>query len=58
MTRFAAEVLRLSPRVSALALARKIGGNLTTWLPAEASPYVLERTSKEIYTIFVASRRG
>jgi hypothetical protein len=58
MTRFATEALRLAPRVSALALARKIGNDLTNWLPAEASPYLLERVSKEIYTIFVEGRRG
>jgi glycosyltransferase involved in cell wall biosynthesis len=56
MTRFAAEVLRLSPRVSALALARRIGSDLTEWLPAAASPYLLERSSKEIYTIFEGRR--
>jgi hypothetical protein len=54
---FAGEALRLAPRFSALALARRIGDNLTNWLPAEASPYLLERTSKEIYTIFVEGPR-
>ena len=58
MTRFAAEALGLSPRVSALALARKIGSDLTEWLPAASSSYLLERASKEIYTIFAGRRRG
>jgi glycosyltransferase involved in cell wall biosynthesis len=58
MTRFAAEALRLSPRVSALALARRVGRDLTEWLPAAASPYLLERASEEIYTIFERCRRG
>jgi glycosyltransferase involved in cell wall biosynthesis len=58
MTHFAAEALRLSPRVSALALARRIGSDLREWLPAAASPYLLERASKEIYTIFEGRRRG
>jgi len=56
VTRFAAEVLRLAPRVSALALARRIGSDLTQWLPAAASPNLLERSSKEIYTIFEGRR--
>jgi len=58
MTRFAAEVLRLAPRLSALALARRIGSDLTEWLPAAASPYLLERASQEIYAIFEGRRRG
>jgi len=57
ITHFAAETLRLSPRVSALALARRIGSDLTEWLPAAASPYLLERASKEAYTIFEGRRR-
>jgi len=56
MTRFAAEALGLSPRVSALALARRVGGDLTEWLPAAGSPYLLERASKEIYTAFEGRR--
>jgi len=58
MTRFAAEALGLSPRVSALALAGRIGRDLTEWLPAAASPYLLERASKEICTTFEQRRRG
>lgn len=58
MTRFAAEALQLSRRASALALARSIGNDLTEWLPAVASPYLLERVSKEIYAIFEGRRRG
>lgn len=57
LARFAAEVLRLSPRVSARALARRIGSDLTEWLPSAASPYLLERASQEIYTIFEGRRR-
>ncbi len=52
LTRFAEEALRLSPRVSALALARRIGSDLREWLPATASPYLLDRASAEIYTLF------
>lgn len=52
MTRFAVEALRLSPRVPALALAARIGSDLTEWLPAAASPYLLERASKAIGAIF------
>jgi hypothetical protein len=51
MMHFATEAARLSPRVSALTLARRIGRDLTEWLPAAASPYLLERASKEIYTV-------
>ena len=58
LTRFAAEALRLAPRISALALAQRIGSDLTEWLPAAASPYLLERASKEICTIFEGHRRG
>ncbi len=50
LTSFAAEALRLSPRVSAMALARRVGSDLTEWLPA--GPYMLARASQEIYTIF------
>ena len=57
LTRFAAEALRLSPRVPALALARRVGSDLTEWLPPAMSPYLLERASKEIYTIFEARRQ-
>ena len=58
MTRFAAEALRLSPRVSALALAGRVGSDLREWLPVAASPYLLERASKEICTILEGRRRG
>ena len=58
MTHFAAEALRLSPRVSALNLARRIGGDLTEWLPTAASPYLLEHASQAIHTIFEGRRRG
>ena len=58
MTRFAAEALQHAPRVPALALAGRIGSDLTEWLPAAASPYLLDRASQEIYTIFEGRRRG
>jgi glycosyltransferase involved in cell wall biosynthesis len=52
LMRLVAEALRLSPRVSALALARRIGNDLSEWLPTAASPYLLERASREIWTVF------
>lgn len=58
MMRFAEEALRLAPRVSALALARRIGSDLKEWLPAAMSPYLLERASQEIYTVFEGRQRG
>lgn len=57
LARFAAETLRLAPRVSALNLARRIGSDLTEWLPSAASPYLLQRASKEICTVFESRRR-
>jgi glycosyltransferase involved in cell wall biosynthesis len=52
MAQFASEALLVSPRVSALALARRVGQDLTAWLHPDAGPYVLERASKEIFTVF------
>jgi glycosyltransferase involved in cell wall biosynthesis len=52
MAQFASEALRVSPRVSALALARRVGQDLSAWLHPDAGPYVLERASKEIFTVF------
>src|SRR5579862_5080234 len=54
VTQFSAEVLRLAPHVSALALARRVGSDLTEWLPAAASPYLLERASQKIDDILGA----
>jgi glycosyltransferase involved in cell wall biosynthesis len=51
LARFAAEALRLSPRVSALALARRVGQDLTGWLHPDVGPYVLERASKEVFAL-------
>jgi glycosyltransferase involved in cell wall biosynthesis len=56
MTRFAAEALQLSPHVTALSLARRVGSDLAEWLPAVASPCLLERASKEIHRILGGSR--
>jgi glycosyltransferase involved in cell wall biosynthesis len=52
IARFASEALLLSPRVSALSLARRVGQDLTGWLHPDAGPYVLERASKAIFTVF------
>jgi glycosyltransferase involved in cell wall biosynthesis len=52
VAQFASEALQLAPRVSALALARRAGNDLTKWLHPDAGPYLLERASKEIFTIF------
>ncbi|MGA2592372.1 MAG: glycosyltransferase [Bryobacteraceae bacterium] len=52
MLQFASEALRLSPRVPALTLARSVGADLTAWLHPAAGPYLLERASKEIFTMF------
>jgi hypothetical protein len=52
LTRFAMEAFHSSPSVSALALARRVGSDLREWLPATASPYLLDRACNEIYTIF------
>lgn len=52
MAQFAREVLQASPRVSALALARRVGHDMTHWLHADASTYLLERASREIFTTF------
>ncbi len=57
MAKFVSEALRVSPRVSALALARRVGQDLTQWLHPDAGPYVLEHASREIYTI-LEGRRG
>jgi hypothetical protein len=52
LAQFASEALRTSPRVSALALARGVGQDLTKWLHPDAGPYVLDRASGEIFTVF------
>jgi len=51
LTQFAAAALELSPRVSALELAGRVGGDLTQWLHPAASGYLLERASREILAI-------
>ena len=48
MARFATEALRRSPQVPALALAGRIGSDLSTWLHPAASAYLLDRASREI----------
>jgi glycosyltransferase involved in cell wall biosynthesis len=52
MARFASAALRLSPRAPALALARRIGSDLTEWLHPAAGPYLLDRASREICKVF------
>lgn len=48
MTEFASSMLELSPRVTALELAGRIGSDLTEWLHPAASAYLLGRASQEI----------
>jgi len=52
LARFAAGALEHAPQAAALDLARRIGSDLTGWLPSAASPYLLERTSQEIGRVF------
>jgi len=52
MTQFATIVLRRSSRVPALALAGRIGNDLSVWLHPAASSYLLDRASQEIVTIW------
>lgn len=52
MTQFATIVLRRSPLVPALALAGRIGNDLSAWLHPAASSYLLDRASQEIVTIW------
>ncbi|HLY17770.1 MAG TPA: glycosyltransferase family 4 protein [Bryobacteraceae bacterium] len=52
LTRFASEVLPLAPGVPALALARKIGTDMTDWLHPVAGSYLLDRASREICRVF------
>jgi len=51
MVQFCSEALRLSPRVAAMALANRVGTELSGWLPPAVGPYLLKRASTEIYTI-------
>ncbi len=52
MAQFASEALQASAQASALSLARRVGNDLTKWLHPDASQYLLERASREIYTTF------
>ena len=52
MAQFATMVLRRSPVVSALALAGRIGNDLSAWLHPVASSYLLDRASREIVAIW------
>lgn len=51
MAQFASSVLAHAPRIPALQLAGRIGQDLTQWLHPGASAYVLERASREIFTM-------
>jgi glycosyltransferase involved in cell wall biosynthesis len=51
MTQFATKVLCRLPLVPALALAGRIGDDLSAWLHPAASSYLLDRASREIVTI-------
>jgi glycosyltransferase involved in cell wall biosynthesis len=52
VAQFATEVLRESARVPALALAGRIGTDLSAWLHPAASAYMLDRASQEIAAIW------
>jgi len=58
MTQFAAMALRRSPLVPALALAGRIGNDLSAWLHPAASAYLLDRASQEIVTIWPGKTGG
>ena len=58
MTQFAAMALRRSPLVTALALAGRVGNDLSAWLHPAASAYLLDRASQEIVTIWPGKPRG
>jgi glycosyltransferase involved in cell wall biosynthesis len=51
IVQFAGEALRFAPRVPALALAHKVGSDLSAWLPPSAGSYLLDRASQEIVAI-------
>jgi glycosyltransferase involved in cell wall biosynthesis len=48
MAQFTTEVFERSPRVPALALAGRVGSDLSTWLHPAASACLLDRASQEI----------
>jgi len=48
LEQFIAECLRQSPRIPALALAGRVGNDLSTWLDPAASRHLLDRASQEI----------
>ena len=58
MTQFATMVLRQAPLVTALALAGRVGNDLSAWLHPAASAYLLDRASQEIVTIWPGKPRG
>jgi glycosyltransferase involved in cell wall biosynthesis len=51
LTGFASLALELSPRIPALELAGRVGSDLAQWLHPAASAYLLERASREIFTM-------
>lgn len=51
MIQFATDCLRQSPRAAALSLAGRVGNDLSGWLHAPASAYLLDRASQEIATL-------
>jgi glycosyltransferase involved in cell wall biosynthesis len=52
MTRFATQVLRRQPLLPALAVAGRVGNDLSTWLHPAASAYLLDRASQAIATMW------
>ena len=57
LTQFAGEAMRAAPHVPALALAHRVGSDLTAWLHPAASGYLLERASREIHAAFEGTRQ-
>lgn len=58
ITQFAITVLHRSPLMPALALAGRIGNDLSAWLHPAASAYLLDRASQEIVNIWRGKTGG
>jgi glycosyltransferase involved in cell wall biosynthesis len=58
LVNFATKVLRRQPLAAALALAGRIGGDLSTWLHPAASAYLMDRASQEIVTTWRGKTGG
>jgi glycosyltransferase involved in cell wall biosynthesis len=58
MLQFASEALNCAARVPALALAQRVGSDLSEWLHPSASQYLLDRASRAITTLVEGSDTG